>query len=79
MGADKTEVNSEDIEMEEDGNGEEEENTGPRKNKNRARQPIFHNANSDNKFFMQLGFALLLLLGYFVAMLVISIQYTSRI
>ena len=33
----------------------------------------------DNKFFTQFGFAILLLLGYFVAMLVISLQYTNRI
>lgn len=33
----------------------------------------------DNKFFTQFGFAILLLLGYFIGMLVISLNYTTRI
>ena len=32
---------------------------------------------NDNTFFMQFGFIMLLLLGYFVAMLVISLRFTS--
>jgi hypothetical protein len=33
----------------------------------------------DNTFFMNFGIGLLILLGYFVAMMVISLQFTSRI
>lgn len=33
----------------------------------------------DNTFFLNFGFALFILLGYFIAMLVISLDYTSRI
>ena len=47
--------------------------------KQRARVPIFESAMKDNKFFTQFGFAILVLLGYFIAMIIISLQYTARI
>ncbi len=34
---------------------------------------------NDNTFFLQFGFALILIIGYFIAMLVISIRYTDYI
>jgi len=60
---------------------DEEQNEDDKKKKNpkKVRTPIFEKAMSDNTFFMQFGFALLLLLGYFTAMLVISLGYTSQI
>ena len=50
-----------------------------KKNKNRARQPIFESAMNDNTFFMQLSVILLVLLAYFIAQLVVSLQFTDRI
>jgi hypothetical protein len=80
--ADKTEVNSEDMDEEGDEAGEEEEEdsgASKSKSKNRARIPIFESAMKDNTFFMQFGVAMLLMMGYFVAMLVVSLEFTSRI
>lgn len=49
-----------------------------KKKTKKVRTPVFEKAMSDNTFFMQFGFALLLLLGYFTAMLVISLEYTTK-
>ena len=81
LDADKTEVGSEEIEMEMQAQGEdldEQNQAGHPKKRNKARVPIFGTANKDNSFFINAGFILLILLGYFIGMIVISILYTKQ-
>ena len=62
-----------------DNHGDSDQNESQRKRNTRARTPIFESAMKDNSFFIQFGFATIVLLSYFIAMIIISLQYTSRI